>query len=59
MATQTKFQRGDRVIDRSGFRGAVSNVTVWEGSVWYDVRFERGTSVRYDEDLALIEAEAA
>lgn len=54
MATQTQFKRGDKVIDRSGFTGSITNVTIWEGSVWYDVRFDRGEAVRYDEDLTLV-----
>jgi len=51
--TSTQFQTSDRVIDRSGFRGTVVNVTELEGSVWYDVRFDRGVAVRYDADLSL------
>jgi hypothetical protein len=47
------FEVGDQVVDRSGYRGAVVRVTSWRGSRWYDVRFERGTAVRYDYDLQL------
>lgn len=45
------FERGDKVVDRSGFKGTVVGVTDHRGSRWYDVRFERGVAVRYDYDL--------
>jgi hypothetical protein len=51
----TKFKLRDRVIDRGGFKGTIVLVTEWRGSVWYDVRFERGSAVRYDSDLTLQE----
>ena len=47
----TKFQIGDKVTDRDGFKGTITLVTIWEGSIWYDVRFSRGEAVRYDNDL--------
>jgi hypothetical protein len=53
MAEQARFERGDPVIDRSGFEGTVVKVTRWRGSVWYDVRFRSGVAVRYDYDLKL------
>ena len=49
----TKFQVGDRVVDKDGFCGCVRTVTQSEGSVWYYVRFSSGEAVRYDEDLAI------
>jgi len=54
---QVKFNRGDRVIDRDGFKGTVVKVTEWEGSVWYDVRFSGGSAVRYNSDLTLQEVQ--
>lgn len=45
------FQVGDRVTDRGGLKGTVAGVTHFEDMHWYDVRFERGISVRYDCDL--------
>lgn len=50
---QPKFKVGDLVVDRSGFEGSITLVTEWRGSRWYDVRFDRGSAVRYDEDLQL------
>ena len=47
----TKFQVGDKVVDRDGYKGTIRKVTEHRGSVWYDVRFERGEAVRYDPDL--------
>lgn len=57
---QAMFKRGDLVVDRGGYRGAVVNVTHWEGSVWYDVRFmdgcrNVGVAVRFNGDLQLQE----
>jgi hypothetical protein len=46
-----EFEIGTKVIDLDGFRGVVRNVTRYNGSVWYDVRFERGEAVRYPSDL--------
>jgi hypothetical protein len=55
MTEQTsKLQVGTKVIDRDGFKGAITLVTEWHGSRWYDVRFERGTAVRYDSDLTVV-----
>ena len=51
MEQTTAFKRGDRVVDRDGFKGTVMRVTEWEGSRWYDVRFSGGQAVRYDSDL--------
>jgi hypothetical protein len=45
------FKRGDRVIDKSGYRGNVADVTVWRGDRWYSVRFDGGLAVRFDSDL--------
>jgi hypothetical protein len=51
MAAAT-FKIGDEVRDRDGYVGTVTNVTHWNGSVWYDVRFgHSGSAVRYDNDL--------
>ena len=48
------FKVGDRVVDRDGYEGTVVNVTEWNGSRWYDVRFGfAGVAVRYDGDLHL------
>lgn len=49
----TKFNIGDRVVDRSGYFGTVTNITHYNGSHWYDIRFERGGAVRYEEDLRI------
>jgi hypothetical protein len=49
----TKFQVGDKVMDRDGFKGTIRKITFHDGSHWYDVRFERGEAVRYDSDLEL------
>lgn len=46
-----RFQVGDKVVDRDGFKGTIRKVTEWRGSCWYDVRFEHGEAVRYDRDL--------
>lgn len=50
----SKFAVGNTVEDRSGFRGVITSVTCHDGSVWYDVRFDRGVAVRYDSDLELV-----
>lgn len=47
----TSFKVGDRVVDRDGFEGVVSEVVHWNGSHWYDVRLPGGLAVRYDNDL--------
>jgi len=48
---QQRFKAGDRVIDRDGFHGVVTGITYYNGSHWYDVRFDAGTAVRYESDL--------
>jgi hypothetical protein len=50
---EAKFKRGDKVVDGDGFKGFITKVTHWEGSVWYDVRFPGGEAVRYNDDLTL------
>jgi hypothetical protein len=47
----TQFQVGQTVTDRDGFTGTIRRVTEWNGSIWYDVRFQSGEAVRYDSDL--------
>lgn len=56
--TNAAFKIGDRVVDRDGFKGAVVLVTEHEGARWYDVRSERGTAVRYDNELSKLEVGA-
>ncbi len=53
MTSQAQFKLYDRVVDRDGFEGTIVLVTLWEGSVWYDVRFRGGVAVRYNSDLTL------
>ncbi len=42
---------GTSVVDRDGFEGVIAGVTLWNGSLWYDVRFDNGVAVRYPSDL--------
>ena len=49
----TKFNRGDLVKDRDGYKGTITKVTEWEGSTWYDVRFVGGEAVRFERDIML------
>lgn len=51
--SNTKFNAGQDVVDQSGFKGRIAKVVQYEGRCWYEVRFERGVAVRYDEDLSL------
>lgn len=48
---KANFKINDRVRDTDNREGTISGVTIYEGSVWYDVRFDRGTVVRYPEEL--------
>jgi len=50
----SKLPVGTKVMDRDGFKGVITLVTKYQGSVWYDVRLERGEAVRYPEDLTVI-----
>jgi hypothetical protein len=52
--TEIKFHVGDKVVDRDEFKGTITKITVWEGSVWYDVKFPGGDAVRYTGDLRKI-----
>ena len=52
-AHNTKFAIGNKVVDGDGYHGYVTEVTTWKDSVWYSVRFDGGTAVRYDSDLTL------
>ena len=45
---------GSKVVDLSGFRGVVYEITYYEGRKWYNVRFERGCAVRFPEELTLV-----
>lgn len=47
------FKIGDHVVDASGFRGVIANITETENGHWYDVRFASGVGVRFEEELAL------
>ena len=49
--TNQEIKVGTKVVDQSGFRGTVTKITEWKGSRWYDVRFQSGEAVRYDNDL--------
>jgi hypothetical protein len=49
------FKVGDKVQDRDGIKGVIADITHWDGSHWYDVRFDRGTAVRFDRDLSIQE----
>lgn len=54
------FKVGDLVKDRGGRRGAITAVTNWHGSRWYDVRLWKdgrspGVVVMYDSDMQLDE----
>jgi hypothetical protein len=56
--TQTRTEAltiGTKVVDRDGRSGTVRNVTEWNGSRWYDVRFQSGEAVRYDADITVQE----
>lgn len=46
-----QFKVTDRVVDRDGHEGVITLVTRFDGSHWYDVRFDLGEAVRYDADL--------
>ena len=46
-----QFEIGTTVTDLSGFVGRIVNVTHYNGSEWYDVRFQSGVAVRYPEEL--------
>jgi hypothetical protein len=48
---------GTEVADRDGHIGTISKVTEWRGSLWYDVRFASGESVRYPRDLTPLSPE--
>ena len=48
------FTVGTKVRDRDGFCGVIVEVTHFDGSVWYDVRFNRGEAVRYPDDLVAL-----
>ena len=48
------FQVGTKVVDRDGFKGTIRKITEWNGSRWYDVRFDSGEAVRYDADLRVV-----
>lgn len=50
----SKFQYGQRVVDRDGFVGTIVGITAYEGAYWYDVRLPGGVAVRYDADLRLL-----
>jgi hypothetical protein len=52
-AAEISFKVGDSVVDGSGYHGIVIGVTHRNGSHWYDVRFDRGDAVRYDNDLRM------
>jgi hypothetical protein len=54
MTTHQRFAHGTRVIDRDGFIGSICNITDHNGSFWYDVRFERGSAVRYPGDVRVV-----
>ena len=50
-----RFELGNKVIDRDGFRGSIVTVCEWndQAQTWYEVRFDRGTAIRFDADLQL------
>lgn len=45
------FSIGALVEDRNGYKGRIVNVTHYNGTTWYDVRFPAGVAVRYYSDL--------
>ena len=51
--TPQKLPVGTKIVDRDGFRGTITLVTHHAGSFWYDVRFDRGSAVRYPEDVTV------
>lgn len=54
-ATETQtLAIGTKVVDRDGFKGSISNITHHNGSFWYDVRFDRGSAVRFHEELTVV-----
>jgi hypothetical protein len=54
MTKPAALQIGTKITDRDGFAGIVRKVTEWNGSRWYDVRFQGGEGVRYDADIARV-----
>lgn len=54
--TTAEIKVGTIVKDRDGFVGAVTAVTEHDGSIWYDVRFNRGEAVRWPRDLTVVAA---
>lgn len=46
---------GTTITDRDGYCGTITNITHFDGSHWYDVRFDRGSAVRYDSDIASVD----
>ncbi len=54
MTSQTSLPVGTKVVDRDGFKGTISKIVEFNGSRWYEVRFEPGEAIRYDYELTAI-----
>lgn len=46
---------GTLITDDMGHQGRITKRTEWDGVIWYDVTFDRGSATRNIQDIALVE----